>query len=189
MALSITIDLSEADLAHFQEVVARAQQSAGQKTRDEICVAARKLIDDNKDCKVPEFIGTRLGKLDALINMVNDEGWAMSDDDKARVLTALAYFADPKDVIPDSVPVVGLLDDAIMIELCVRELKHELEAYADFCQFRTHEASNRGLDPGSVGRVDWLDGRRIELHERMRHRRGGYGKRGTGSWFGVRSGD
>jgi uncharacterized membrane protein YkvA (DUF1232 family) len=171
MTLSITIDLSDNDLDHFQEVLKRAQENAARLAPDEVTGAARKLIEGAAQVKVPEFIGQRLAKLGSLIDMVHDEGWAMSNEDKARVLTALAYFADPKDVIPDNVPVVGYLDDAIMIELCVRELKHEVEAYEDFCSFRTHEASSRGLDPVTLGRADWLEDRRQELQERMERRR------------------
>ena len=97
------------------------------------------------------------------------------------MLTALAYFAEPNDIIPDDVPVVGYLDDAIMIELCVRELKHEVEAYDDFCTFRRDEAEGRGMDPVTVGRAEWLEGRRQELQERMRRRRSSYSSAGMGS--------
>lgn len=180
MSLSITIELSDADLAHFQEVVKRAQESAGQRTAKDITDAAGRLLTDAEGKEVPEFIASRLSKLRALIDMVHDEGWAMSGEDKQRVLTALTYFADPKDVIPDSVPVVGLLDDAIMIELCVRELKHELEAYEDFCSFRTNEAQGRGVDPATLARADWLEERRQELQERMRRRRSSYTSGGSG---------
>ena len=79
-------------------------------------------------------------------------------------------------------PVVGYLDDAIMIELCVRELKHEVEAYSDFCSFRTHEAEERGLDPATMDRADWMEERRQELQERMRRRRD---RDGYGSASGV----
>lgn len=180
MSLSITIDLSDADLAHFQEAVKRAQSNVTAKSPTEITDAAKQLLIEGEGKQVPEFIASRLGKLGALIAMVHDEGWALSGEDKERVLTALSYFADPKDVIPDSVPVVGLLDDAIMIELCVRELKHELESYEDFCSFRTDEASGRGLDPTTVGRAEWLEERRIELQERMRRRRTSYNSSGGG---------
>jgi uncharacterized membrane protein YkvA (DUF1232 family) len=180
MSLQITIDLSDSDLAHFQEVVKRAQDSVGTKTSREITDAAGQLLIESEGKQVPAFIAERLGKLEALISMVHDEGWALGDDDKKRVLTALTYFADPKDVIPDSVPVVGLLDDAIMIELCVRELKHELEAYEDFRSFRKNEAEGRGLDPVTVGRAEWLEERRLELQERMRRRRSSYGGAGSG---------
>lgn len=180
MSLSITIDLSDADLAHFQEAVKRAQSNVTAKSPTEITNAAKQLLIDGEGKQVPEFIASRLGKLGSLIAMVHDEGWALSGEDKERVLTALSYFADPKDVIPDSVPVVGLLDDAIMIELCVRELKHELESYEDFCSFRSGEASGRGLDPATVGRAEWLEERRLELQERMRRRRSSYNSSGGG---------
>jgi uncharacterized membrane protein YkvA (DUF1232 family) len=171
MALSITIELSDNDLDHFQDVLRRAQETAGSKSAQEITDAASKLVADAAKVKVPEFIGQRLAKLDSLIKMVHDKGWALSDADKQRVLTALIYFADPKDVIPDTVPVVGYLDDAIMIELCVRELKHELEAYEDFVSFVKSESTKLGVDPASVVREHWLEDRRRELQERMERRR------------------
>jgi len=180
MSLSITIDLSDQDLEYFLEALRRAQASASHKTAQEITDAAGELLQTTDGKQVPDFIAQRLGKLESLINMVHDEGWAMAEDDKRRVLTALAYFAEPEDVIPDSVPVVGYLDDAIMIELCVRELKHEVEAYDDFCAFRTNEAEGRGLDAATLGRAEWLEERRVELQERMKRRRSSYGMGGGG---------
>jgi uncharacterized membrane protein YkvA (DUF1232 family) len=108
----------------------------------------------------------------------------MEADDRQRVLACLTYFANPKDLIPDNVPVLGFLDDAIMIELSVRELKHELDAYDDFCDYRQHEASRRGMDPAKVGRADWLDSRRDELIDRMHSRR----ERDYGVGYGNSSG-
>ncbi|MBK6434495.1 MAG: DUF1232 domain-containing protein [Rhodanobacteraceae bacterium] len=171
MGLSINIELSDNDLDHFQEILKRAHETAGSKSSKEITDAATALLVDAHASHAPEFITERLAKLDALISMVHDTAWGMPDEDRTRVLTALTYFADPKDVIPDNVPVVGYLDDAIMIELCVRELKHEVEAYGDFCSFRQHEAESRGLDPATLDRADWMEDRRQELQDRMRRRR------------------
>ena len=42
---------------------------------------------------------------------------------RRRVLEALAYFADPSDLVPDQIPGLGLLDDAIMVELVAQELR------------------------------------------------------------------
>ena len=188
MGLSINIELSDNDLDHFQEVLRRANQAAGTLDSHQITAAAGKLLESASQSEVPEFIGERLGKLESLINMVHDLGWGLPDEDRARVLTALTYFADPHDVIPDSVPVVGFLDDAIMIELCVRELKHELDAYQDFCQFRDSEAQTRGEQVGTLMRADWMEERRAELQDRMRRRREreGYVPRGGGSLFRFR---
>ena len=86
------------------------------------------------------------------------------------MLNALAYFAEPEDLIPDGVPGFGFLDDAIMIELVVRELKHEIDAYETFCDFRDRARADAG-PKAAVSRDDWLNDRRKELQSRMRQRR------------------
>src|SRR3546814_3356237 len=68
-------------------------------------------------------------------------------------------------------PYTTLFPSAIMIKLCVRGLRHELDAYDDFCEYRAHEATKRGVEPASVGQADWLESRREELVDRMHTRR------------------
>ena len=171
MSLSLTIDLNDQDLEHFTNALKAARAAAADKSPEAIVQAAAALLEGAQKVKAPDFIRERLERLDDMIAMVRDEGWHLDDDDKQHVLSALVYFADPKDVIPDHVEVLGFLDDAIMIELCVRELKPELAAYDDFCEFREREAKKRGIEPAKVGRTDWLDGRRVELVDRMHARR------------------
>lgn len=180
MPLSISFELSDRDLAHFTEAMKAAREAAGHKSADEIISAASGLLAGADKIELPDFIAQRLERLDDLIAMVRDDGWHLPEEDKQRVLSALVYFADPKDVIPDSVPVLGYFDDAIAIEMSVRELHNEIEAYDEFCEFRQGEAERRGLDPAKVGRADWLEARRDELVDRMHRRRnrelgGGYG--------------
>lgn len=174
MSLAITIELGDADLQHFIDAMKRAQAEAKHLSPREISDEAAKLLVEGHQVKVPDFIAERLGKLDSMIAMVNDEGFALPEEDKNRVLACLTYFANPQDIIPDNVPVLGFLDDAIMIELCVRELQHELEAYEDFVAYRNEEADARGVDPATLKteRHEWAEARRIELIERMRKRRG-----------------
>jgi len=82
--------------------------------------------------------------------------------------------------------VLGYLDDAIMIELSVRQLRPELDAYDEFCDFRQNQAQRRGLEPDKVGRADWLDARREELVDRMHRRRAR--ETGMGVGYGSSSG-
>lgn len=184
MPLSISFELSDQDLEHFVAVQRGAMEAAGNKSLEEIIQACEELLKQAQSTQVPDFISQRLAKLDNLIAMVRDEGWSLSEEDRKRVLAALVYLADPADVIPDSVPVLGYLDDAIMIELCVRDLKHEIEAYDDFCDFRESEARRLGLDPATVGSADWLESRRVELQNRMHQRR----ERDFGTGYGASSG-
>ncbi len=184
MPLAISFELSDRDLAHFTQALDAARASVGSRSNDEIIAAASALLIEAGKVEVPDFIAQRLDRLDALIAMSRDEGWHLPEEDRQRVLSALVYFADPKDVIPDSVPVLGYFDDAIAIEMCVKELKHEIDAYDEFCDYRQGEAVRRGLDPATVGRADWLEARRDELVDRMHRRR----NRDSGSGYGDSSG-
>jgi uncharacterized membrane protein YkvA (DUF1232 family) len=184
MSISLTIDLNDRDLEHFQKAMDASRKAAEGKTPEEVVKAAGALLADAQKVHVPDFVRERLLQLDDMIAMVRDVGWNMQDDDRQRVMSALVYFVDPKDVIPDNVEVLGFLDDAIMIELCTRELRHELDAYDDFCEFRAHEASKRGIEPSKVGHADWLASRREELVDRMHTRRA----REVGHGYGSSSG-
>ena len=187
MSLSLTIDLNDHDLEHFASALEAARKAAAGKSPEEVVQAASKLLEGAQQVRVPDFIRERLERLDDMIAMVRDEGWHLDEEDRQHVLSALVYFADPQDVIPAHVQVLGYLDDAIMIELCVRELRHELEAYDEFCEYREREATKRGIEPSAVGRTDWLDSRRDELVERM-HARRQRGGEGFGIGYGSSSG-
>jgi len=173
MSLAITIELSDDDLKYFADAMQSAQKESQNLSAKEITDAAAKLLADGKDNKLPAFISERLSKIDSMVSMVNDAGFGMDEEDKKRVLSCLTYFANPKDIIPDNVPVLGFLDDAIMIELVVRELQHEVEAYDDFVEYREDEARRRGVDSSTLKteRVEWAEARRIELLSRMKSRR------------------
>ena len=184
MSITLNFELNDQDLAHFQAAVERSRKAVEGKSAEEIVAAAAALLDDAQKVPLPNFIHQRLLRLDDMIAMMRDEAWAMTDADRQRVLSALAYFADPDDLIPDSVQVLGFLGDAVMVELSVRELAHELDAYDDFCDYRAHEAKRRDVDPATLGRTDWLDSRREELIDRMHQRR----ERDFGTGYGGSSG-
>jgi len=184
MSITLNFELNDRDLAHFELAMERARTAAAGKSNEDIVNCAVALLDDAQQIHIPDFIKARLLRLDDMIAMVRDEAWALPEADLQRVLGALMYFCDPADVIPDHVEVLGFLDDAVMIELSVRELKHELDAYDDFCDYRAHEAERRGVEPASLGRPDWLEGRREELIDRMHVRR----ERDFGSGYGASSG-
>jgi len=144
MSLAITIEIGDADLKHFIDAMRRSQVEAEHLSPSEVTAAASKLLAQGHHIQLPNFIAERLGKLDSMISMVGDQGFALPEGDKNRVLACLTYFANPNDIIPDNVPVLGYLDNAIMIELCVRELEHEVEAYEDFVEYRKDEAVRCG---------------------------------------------
>ncbi len=184
MSIKIQFELDESDLKHFRGVMKKAREAQTHLDDAAIVKAARGMLEGTRKGKLPHFIAERLEKLEQMITMVDDVGWALPDAERKHVLSALTYFADPQDMIPDDVPVLGFLDDAIMIELVVRELRHEIEAYEDFCRYRAAEAARRGEKTSNLGRVEWAESRRLSLLSRMRRRRKSDRSRSSGASSG-----
>jgi len=178
MAFEVTFELKESDLEHFRHVMRQAKSGAKAFTEAEILTNAKSLCVDVKG-DVPPFVSERIKKLETLIAMIEDPEWKIPDDARADVLSALAYFSDPEDLVPDHIPVLGFLDDAIMIELVAEELKDDIEAFLEFCRYRTREEGRHS--EAAVTRDEWLESKRRELHSRLRNRRSS--RRGGGSGF------
>ena len=106
--------------------------------------------------------------------MLRDEEWNLSDFEHERIVSALAYFADPIDLIPDHIPGIGFLDDAMFVEIVIRELTAEIDAYNEFCEYRIAEEARlteEGLDPDE-NRDVWISAKRDQLHTRIQEARG-----------------
>jgi uncharacterized membrane protein YkvA (DUF1232 family) len=169
MTIDIKFSLDGTDLDYFRGVMNRAQDGAGNASEQDIIAEARKVLDGTVPVKPPLFVRESLQKLATMIAMLEDAEWPLEGQDRIDVVSALAYFHNPADLISDDVPVIGLIDDAIMIELVARELYPQLEAYNEFCAYRSREAQERGE---GVSREEWLNAKQAELMKRMRERLG-----------------
>ena len=174
MSLRISFELSQSDLDHFYEVMQRARENAKGISQQQIIDSAKQLLAQIHRSDASDFIRDRMCQLETLIGMLVDEGWGLVEDDRERVLAALSYFSEPEDLIPDDIPGLGFLDDAIMIEIVCKELEHEVQAYREFVVFRATEAGRHGDDAPAPQKSDWLEERRQQLHSRMRRRRKGH---------------
>lgn len=184
MGLRVSFELDDDDLKHFRLIMRESRKAAARLAPEDIVASAEALLGQIKESRVPQFIRERLDNLKIMIQMLKDHEWRLPGAESTRVLNALAYFTEPEDLIPDHIPGVGFLDDAIMVELVVRELKHEIEAYTDFCDFRARQTPKPGIKrkTSDVTRDQWLAERRDELQSRMRRRR----KRGNDGKGGRR---
>jgi len=162
--VKVSFELGERDLRYFRDRLNQVRKSKSARAEDKIIAGARNLVTGVAEADPPEFVRERIAKLQTLIDMLRDREWRLEGADRNRILDALAYFVDPDDIIPDRVPGLGYLDDAIMVELVVKELTHEIQAYEDFCAFRDEHQDDDDVDK-------YLETRRGTLQERMRRRR------------------
>ena len=169
MSLKVTFELEDKDLKYFRTCIKQARESADKSSEEEITAKAEGMISEVRDSNVPAFVRQRIDSVQSLVDMVRDDEWDLATQERKKVVAALAYFADPHDIIPDNVPVLGYIDDAIMIELVVSELKHEIDSFTDFCKYRLDEQA-RNRNP-NLSRDEYLNIKRRELHDRMRRRR------------------
>jgi uncharacterized membrane protein YkvA (DUF1232 family) len=187
MSLRVTLDFTENDLEHFRTLARKAMVNTEEQPREKIIGGARALLKEVDENVGTDYIRNRLNQLQILIDMLEDEGWGMQEVGQKRVLAALAYFNNPEDLIPDNIPGLGFLDDAIMVELLCRELKPEIDAYRDFVEYRAAAAKRKGVDPSEMNRADFVKNREHALLSRMRRRRrrggGGSGGRSPFSLF------
>ena len=167
MAFEVTFELKESDLDHFRDVMRKAQDGAKELSEQEILENAKDL-SESISVEMPPFVSDRIAKLKTLVAMIEDSEWQIPEEEKSDVLSALAYFSDPEDLVPDHIPVLGFLDDAIMIELVVTELSEDISAFEEFCAYREREESRRDT---TITRDEWLGAKRRELHSRMRNKR------------------
>jgi uncharacterized membrane protein YkvA (DUF1232 family) len=176
MSISVTIEFSDTDLEYFRRAMLDAQAKVRGRDEKAILAGARQLARQTRPDSLPVFVAERLLSLDTLTRMLEDEDWKLDGEHRKRVFQALAYFAEQTDLVPDDIPGLGLLDDAIMVELVVRELRPELDAYAEFCRFRDEELASQGVDPKERGKR--LQAERRAMYARMESRREERARRG-----------
>jgi uncharacterized membrane protein YkvA (DUF1232 family) len=171
MSLRISFELSANDVKHFREAMRKARHTVRDAEDEDIIEAARSAFADVGSTRVPVYVRERIDRLQAMVNMIEDQEWRMTANEKERVLAALVYFCDPDDLIPDNIPGLGFLDDAIMVELAFLELRHEIEAYQDFEEYRRNYDSGFRLWRDAKTRAGKLKSRQEQLRERAARRR------------------
>jgi uncharacterized membrane protein YkvA (DUF1232 family) len=160
MPIQISFELSDSDLDHFRIMMKAAMEKAKELPPAEVLEKARAVCAEMEQANLPDFVKQRMESLETLISALEDPEWQMPEDEKNEILTSLAYFSEPNDLVPDNIPGLGYVDDAIMIELVIQELSQDLAA----------EENRRG-DEANTNRESWLASVRTELRSNMRRSR------------------
>ena len=86
-----------------------------------------------KKLKLIPLAGDRLAKIPIMISLIRSfvkkEYTDIPIGSVIAVISALIYFVSPIDILPDSIPVLGYLDDAYVIAACWKLVESDVEEY------------------------------------------------------------
>lgn len=171
MGLKLSFELSDSDLQYFRDALKQSRNAVRDAEESEIVDAIRDVLDEIRSNEpLPDFVARRIPEIESFIQMLTDDEWQLPEVDRERLLAMFIYFADPEDILPDDIPVIGYLDDVIVVELVMQELHHVRVAYEDFCSYRATFDSEHDQSLDGAVRRDRIDRRRQQLHQRMRRR-------------------
>ena len=171
LLMKLSFELTDRDLRFFRDALKQSAKAVRHAEEAEILDGIREVLADIRSNEpLPDFVERRVPQIESMIDMLIDEEWKLPKAERERVLAVFMYFGDPEDILPDHIPVIGYLDDIIVIELVVRELQHVSEAYEDFCRFRRAFDRKHGKSVAAALRRERLDRRRKQLHQRMQRR-------------------
>lgn len=177
-----SLELREDKLRRFNEIVQRVAPYQPAFSTNQIAGAARRVLRAAMKGQESTFIKVRMRRAGEIRSALNDAQWEVSAKFEHAMREIVAYLDDDASaLIHNDVPVVGLLDDAILVDCAMDALRGELDDYADFCRYRLGEAARLGIGVDEVGakRERWYDERQQELRleQQLRRVRGtNYGK-------------
>ena len=132
----VSFELDEQDAAYFRRLYREARKHAGDLDPHRIIHDAKALVKAVRESKKsPHFVIEAIETLEDMTRIIEDDDYKAPQSVKSQVLAALAYFSNPEDLVPDHIPGLGFLDDAIMIKFVEEEFKHELWGYRKFRGF------------------------------------------------------
>lgn len=182
-----TIELGSRDLEAYNETLHQICPAARSVQADQIASIGRRVLESALRGCPDSFVAGRMAGVSRLARMRQDRGWRLGDGLDARIGALLAYVEEPADLIPDPIPVIGKLDDALLVDLLSRDIAGELTDYGDFCEYRCDIAERCRVDVAlvDIGFEEWLSAR-CAAHEALRRpMRGGYSSVGGYTSFRV----
>ncbi|MGY0632702.1 hypothetical protein [Luteimonas sp. A478] len=131
---------------------------------DRIASLGRLLSPDVATVVAPPEIRSRLRDGAAIRLMLGDASWDPADPPVVAARLVSAYLRDHDDLIPDHLPVLGRLDDALLVEAAWPGVDAEVHDYLDYRRLRRLEAELRGCSWAvfCFTRSDWEQARQAE---------------------------
>ncbi len=163
MVKTISVNIDEQVRNHFQKFI----EDHGHEITAEDLGEAREKITHARSQDNDSFIVEQLNTMEIMLKMLGDSKWIISEEESRLIQSAVKYFIDDDDVIPDDIPGIGYLDDCIVVDNTAAEIEDMLDDYMHFCRSRVVYT---GGDP-DFSMEDWETIKKQEAGSRLRKRR------------------
>ena len=172
-----SLELKETALTRFNQVTHALDPDHEGFNADQIAGAARRVLRAAAKGQESTFIKVRMRRAGEMRAALRDEQWVIGAELREKLSLLIDYLDhEANALIPNDLPFVGLLDDAILVDVAMNALRDELDEYADFCRFRVAEAGSRNVALSAVqsNREEWMAERMQErrLEQQLRRVRG-----------------
>ena len=150
-----------AHISRFNEVLCSIDPQHTVLEDDHLATAARELRANDPAAGMPICLRQRLWRIGALAHLLGERDWEVDDDAGAAAQVVVGYARDHDDLIPDRLPQIGRLDDAIVADAAWPRVVAEVADYLDYRRVRAAEAGlrGRGIREFHFNRSDWMEAR------------------------------
>jgi hypothetical protein len=161
------IEVSDYALDVLNESISKIDDNYRSLSADQITSCGRQLMNSEQifNARLPaRCILERFKTVGFVDRMVKDGDWSIEDLAAYKIEILLDYVKLHEELIPHDTPMIGHLDDAILMEASWHSLRGEIENYADFRRLRKLEADIQGKSVQSFryDRQNWLESREAE---------------------------
>ncbi|WP_188310251.1 YkvA family protein [Arenimonas fontis] len=123
-------------LARFNRLLVELRPEAPEISADQVATLGRWLLS-LPPARAEAVLAERLCRAEPLRRMLTDDDWEAEPGLRERSALLLGYLQEVHDLIPDHLPLIGRLDDALLVELAWDSFAAEAADYQDFCRFRS----------------------------------------------------
>jgi len=167
------IQISEDQVQRFNKLSADLNEEMPALTMDQLAGVARRVLRVAAAGGESPFIRSRMRRAEEVRALLGDAGWSSGDDLAGRMRALIAYIDDPNGLFRDDLPVIGRLDDALLVDIAMDVLRDELDDFVEFRRYRHAEAARLGVADTATGidRAQWEAERDAELRLEQQLRR------------------
>lgn len=169
------IDLRNSAFPAFLRIAEELTRGPTELNADQLADSARWLLDRHARQLRAPCVRARMHVIAVLHALRAESNWALPPESAALVQRLLSYHDGPEHVIPTSLPVLGRLDDAILLDAIWLRIRDDVHEYTDFRRLRRIEAELRGVMPSRLPytRQDWQVAYEVECKLQKEFRRNG----------------